>query len=108
MLLADFKKFILFRVEQSIVTAGWFKMVLKLIFIYLNLQLYASAFEAPNRRLEQNKYECPSKYTKMGSNKNNLCLRYLHKFLVGKYFRGNVSTKILETFKHLIYLQKNT
>ena len=89
--------------------AGLFKMVFTLEFIYLDLQLlYASAFEAPNRRLEQNKYECPSKYTKMGSNKNNLCLRYLHKFLVGKYFRGNVSTKILETFKHLIYLQKNT
>ena len=58
--------------------AGLFKMVFTLAFIYLDLQLlYASAFEAPNRRLEQNKYECPSKYTNMGSNQNNLCLRYL-------------------------------
>ena len=52
MLLAYFKKFILLRAEQSIMTAaGLFKMVFTLAFIYLDLQLlYASAFEAPNRR----------------------------------------------------------
>ena len=77
MLLAYFKKFILLRAEQSVMTAGLLEMILKIIFIYLNLQLYASAFEAPSRRLEQNKYECPSKYTNMGSNQNNICLRYL-------------------------------
>ena len=80
-------------------TAGLLKMTLKIIFIYLNLQLYASAFEAPSRRLEQNKYECPSKYTNMGSNQNSLCLRYLCEFLTGKHFRGNVSTKNFKMFK---------
>lgn len=84
------------RAEHSIMTAGLLKMVITITFIYLSLQLlYASAFESPNRPW----YECPSKYTNMGSNQNSLCLRYLCEFLTGKHFRGNVSTKNFKMFK---------